>query len=117
MNETGSAIAVAIVLIPLVVIWVMALFHIIVKRNDLSMGWKGIWFAVVVSIPYIGVLVYSFVRPPAPLKRRAGDDPTATRRAIDDVHRLVANHDAGTVTDERFVAEKDLIFGLKASAA
>jgi len=28
MNETGSAIAVAIVLIPLAVIWVMALFHI-----------------------------------------------------------------------------------------
>ena len=117
MNETESVVAVAIVLIPLIVIWVVALFHIVVKRNGLSMGWKAIWFAAVVFVPYIGVLIYAIVRPPAPLRRRANDDPTATRRAIDDMHRLVANHDAGAITDEQFAAEKDLIFGLEASTA
>ncbi len=112
MSDTGQIVAVAIVLIPLAVIWALVLFHIIVRRSDLSIGWKGIWSAAVIVIPYIGVLIYAFVRPPAPVKGLRDTDPTATRRAIDEIHRLEANHESGSITDREFAAEKSAIFGL-----
>ncbi len=117
MIESERIAAVAIVLIPLGVIWIVALFHIIVRRNDLSIGWKGIWSAAVILIPYVGVLIYAFVRPPVPVKRSHDNDPTATRRAIDEIHRVVADHDSGSITDAQFASKKAAIFGTGSTAA
>ena len=112
MSSTGQIAAVAIVLIPLGVIWALALFHIVVRRSDLSIGWKGIWSAAVILIPYVGVLIYAFVRPPVPVKRSHDNDPTATRRAIDEIHRLVAEHDSDSITDDQFASKKAAVFGI-----
>jgi hypothetical protein len=112
MNEAGRIVAAAIVLIPLGVIWILALFHIILRRNDLSAGWKGVWSAAVILIPYVGVLIYVFVRPPAPVKGPRSNDPTATRRAIDELHQLVAEHEAGAISDTDFATDKAAIFGM-----
>ncbi len=112
MSSTGQIAAVAIVLIPLGVIWALALFHIVVRRSDLSIGWKGIWSAAVILIPYIGVLIYAFVRPPAPVRGLRDNDPTATRRAIDEIHHLASEHGAGTITDGQFASKKAAVFGI-----
>jgi hypothetical protein len=112
MTGIGDGVAGAIILVPLFALWVLALFSILVKRSDLSLGWKGIWSAVVIFIPYVGVLIYAFVRPPAQTKRLGSDDPTATGQAIDQIHHLVADHEAGTITDDQFAAGKALIFGV-----
>ncbi len=112
MIEAESIVAVSIVLIPLGVIWLLALYHIIAKRSDLTIGWKAIWSAAVVLIPYVGVLIYAFLRPPAPVKGSRHNDPTATRRAIDEIHRLVADHDSDSITDDQFASKKAAIFGM-----
>lgn len=112
MTDLESLVAVGVIAIPLFAMWFLALFNILVRRRDLSIGWKGIWSAVVIMIPYIGLLVYVIVRPPAPAKGSRDDDPTATRRAIDDIHRLVSDHDAAVVTEAQFAAQKATVFGI-----
>ena len=112
MNEAERVVAVAIVLIPLGVIWLVAFYHIIAKRSDLTIGWKAIWSAIVVLIPYVGVLIYAFVRPPAPMKGSRHDDPTATKRAIDELHHLVEGYDSGSITDDQFASKKAAVFGM-----
>ncbi len=112
MNDAEQAIAIAIIVIPLAGIWIVALTHIIAKRSDLSLGWKGIWSTVVIAIPYIGVLIYAFVRPPTPLRGDRDSDPTATRTAIDEIHRLVSEHDDGAITDVHFASKKAAVLGL-----
>lgn len=112
MRETETVVAVGIVLVPLFAMWVVALFHILAKRDDLSVGWKGIWSAIVVLLPYLGVLIYAFIRPPAQAKGSGAGDSTATGQAIDRVHRLVVDHDSGAITDEQFASRKAAVFGI-----
>ncbi|MEA3502697.1 MAG: hypothetical protein U9R47_07975 [Actinomycetota bacterium] len=112
MSETQEFLAVAIVLIPLVVMWVLALFNITVRRHDLSIGWKGIWSATVILIPYIGVLLYVIVRPPAQPKAPGRSGPTAADQAIDQIHHAIAEHDSGSITNEEFAAQKADVFGI-----
>ncbi len=112
MRDAGPIIAVGIVLVPLVAMWIFALFNIVVKRNDLSIGWKGIWSTIVILIPYIGVLVYAIVRPPAQVMGPAHSDSTATSQAMDRIHRMKTEHDSGSITDEQFAANKAAVFGM-----
>ena len=117
MSEIEQIFAIGVVTIPLIAIWLLALFHIVVRRSDLSIWWKGIWSATVLLIPYIGVLVYVFVRPPVQAKGLRDGDPTATRRAIEELHRLVADHDSGSIAEDHFATRKAAIFGIGSSAA
>ncbi len=112
MNGAEQTLAIAIVVVPLAVIWIVALFHIIARRSDLSIGWKGIWSVVVILIPYIGLLIYAFVRPTTPLKGNRDTDPTATRTAIDEIHRLVSERDDGAITNSQFASKKAAVLGL-----
>ncbi len=112
MREAQTIVAAGLVLVPLAVMWLIALFDIITKRGDLSIGWKGIWSAVVILIPYVGVLIYAIVRFPAQVTGPAHNDSTATSQAIDHVHRLVMDHESGSITDEEFASDKAVVFGL-----
>ncbi|MEA2023060.1 MAG: hypothetical protein U9N79_02080 [Actinomycetota bacterium] len=112
MRDAGPIIAIGIVLVPLVAMWIFSLFNIVVKRNDLSIGWKGIWSAIVILIPYIGVLVYAVVRPPAQAMGPDQNDSTATGQAMDRIRRVTAEHDSGSITDEEFAADKAAVFGI-----
>jgi hypothetical protein len=116
VSETETIVAVGIVLIPLTAIWLLALFNIVARRGDLSIGWKGIWSAVVILIPYLGVLIYAIVRPPAQMKGPGYSDPTVTGQAIDQIHRLTTEHDSGAITDGEFASRKALIFGIEEPA-
>ena len=112
MTETTNLAVVAIVLVPLLVIWALALFNIIVRRSDLSIVWKGVWSAAVILIPYVGVLIYATVRPPTQPQGSGDSDTTATGQAIDEIHHVVAEHEAGVIDDSRFAADKAAIFGM-----
>jgi MFS family permease len=112
VTEAESVAAVGIVLVPLLAMWVLALFHIVAKRSDLSIGWKAIWSATVLLIPFIGVLIYVFVRPSAPSRGPAHKSESVTRKAIDEIHGLIADHESGSITDDQFASRKAAVFGL-----
>jgi len=106
--------AAAVVVIPLVIIWLAALFHIVARRPDLSISWKGIWAIAVLAVPYIGVFIYTMLRPPRAPRRKGANDPTAVGAAIERLRSLVTAHADGTIDDGEFAAEKAEVFGLAA---
>ena len=97
---------------PLVVLWGAALFDIVVRRRDLSLGQKLIWSALVILVPYVGVLMYAVLRTPRAPTPTGGGDQTAAGTAIDDLARLVEAHNGGEITDEEFSQRKAAVFGL-----
>jgi hypothetical protein len=112
MTADTTLVLTALVLIPLVVLWVAALFHIVVRRHDLSVPRKAIWSGLVILVPYLGVLLYAALRPPRPPTPTGGEDPTAAGTAIEQLAGLVDAHDAGSITDQEFSLRKAAVFGL-----
>ncbi len=116
MSPAVEVPLVAVVLIPLLFLWAAALFHIFRRRPDLSLQWKGIWSAVVLVFPYVGVLLYAMLRPPAEIERgQAGHhDPTPLAGALARLQTLVEDHDRGRIGDDAYLAAKREVFGLDA---
>lgn len=112
MTVTAEALTIAVVIVPLAILWISALFHIIARRPDLSIPWKGIWAATVVMLPFVGVMIYAIVRPPLPPGRTADHDPSAIAVAVEQTRDLIAAHERGAIDDETFAADKARIFGL-----
>ena len=83
MTADATLLLTALVIVPLVILWIAALFHIVVRRPDLSFGRKAIWSGLVVLVPYIGVLMYAALRPPRPPTPTGGEDQTAAGAAIE----------------------------------
>jgi hypothetical protein len=109
--DTGFLL-IALVLAPLVILWIVALFHILVRREDLSLGWKAIWSGVVIAMPYVGLLIYAALRPPRSHTPTGGEDGTAAGAAIEQLAQLATAHDDGTIGDEEFSQRKRAVFGL-----
>lgn len=105
-----------LVIAPLFVLWVVALFHIVARRPDLSVSGKGIWSAVVILLGYAGLLLYMMFRPPRPATRNGIEDNTAGQAALNDLGRLIGDHDAGSISDEAFARDKAALFGLEGAA-
>lgn len=116
MNDATAILAGLVVLVPLAILWISALFHIIARRPDLSLPWKGAWSATVILLPFIGVMIYAAVRPPRPPKRTGTDDPSVVAAAMEQTRELVAAHDRGAIDDEEFAAGTARIFGLTRTA-
>jgi len=112
VNFEAGTFLVAVVLVPLVILWLTALFHIVAKRPDLSIAWKGIWSAAVVFVPYVGVLLYGMLRPPRPPERTGGKDPTAVDAAFARIGELQTAHDEGAISDAEYAEGKRMVFGL-----
>ena len=54
-------------------LYVRALVDIFRRRHDLSSGGKAAWAVVLLLIPFIGLLVYTMLRPPdSQIAQRAG---------------------------------------------
>lgn len=107
-----EVLPIAVILVPLSVLWALALLHIMTRRPDLSTSWKGIWSATVIMLPFVGVMIYSMLRPPRPPKRNGPDDPSAVARALEDARELAAAHERGAISDESFAAGKAQLFGV-----
>ena len=116
MSVEADLALVVLVIAPLFVLWIVALFHIVARRPDLSVGRKGIWSAIVLLLGYAGLLLYVMFRPPRPVARSGAEDATAGRTALRRVSRLIAAHNAGSISDEEFAREKAAVFGLEQAA-
>ena len=112
MTADATLLLTALVIVPLVILWIAALFHIVLRRPDLSFGRKAIWSGLVVLVPYVGVLMYTALRPPRPPTPTGGEDQTAAGTAIEELARLVDAHNGGAITDEEFSQRKAAVFGL-----
>ena len=45
------------------VMWVRALWDLVTQRDDLSAGSKVLWAIAMLVFPFIGLLVYTMLRP------------------------------------------------------
>jgi len=112
MTVDATLLLTALVIVPLVILWIAALLHIVVRRTDLSFGRKVIWSGLVVLVPYVGVLMYAALRPPRPPTPTGGEDQTAAGAAIEELAQLVDDQNVGAITDEEFSQRKAAVFGL-----
>jgi hypothetical protein len=55
------ALWICLIVIPAALLWVGAVFHIVLFRADLKWWHRLIWLAVVLLIPVVGALAYAFV--------------------------------------------------------
>jgi signal transduction histidine kinase len=104
-----------LIYVPLLLIWGFSIFDIF-RRDDLSGGWKALWFAVVLLIPFLGTLVYLLTRPPgATREERQAIEQSARTYAPNDtasqIKVLAELHDAGKLTDAEFASEKAKLIG------
>ena len=114
-----------VIFLPLVLVWVFALVDIF-QRDDLSGGWKAVWVACVILVPFFGTLVYLITRPPGGTARERQEIDEASREFVEryspddrasQLKVLSDLHDRGKLTDEEFAAEKSRLLGGTASAA
>ncbi len=98
------------------VIWIfIRLFADIFRRRDLSGVMKVVWILVLFWIPFLGAMIYIIARPkdapgdifpsPAPAPAQAQPTPVASSSA-DEIAKLAALRDAGTITPAEFDAAK-----------
>jgi hypothetical protein len=57
------AILIAIVVVLFLVLWVRALIDVWGHRPDLSGGAKAAWTIIMLILPFIGLLLYTMLRP------------------------------------------------------
>lgn len=94
--------------------WVMAIwifiqvFADIFRRRDLSGAWKVIWIVILFAVPFLGALIYIIARPVTQQdKEDMARISEAQRRiegysAADEIAKLVALRDAGSITAQEF---------------
>jgi signal transduction histidine kinase len=104
-----------LIYVPLLLIWGFSIFDIF-RRDDLSGGWKALWFVVVLLIPFLGTLVYLLTRPPGATReeRQAIEQSVRTYAPNDTASQikvLAELHDAGKLTDAEFASEKAKLLG------
>jgi hypothetical protein len=114
MNADTTFLLSLLVMVPLVVLWGAALFDIVIRRRDLSLGRKSIWSVLVVLVPYVGVLMYAALRTPRAATPTDGEDQSAAGAAIRELGGLVEAHDSGMISDAEFSHGKAAVFGLTA---
>lgn len=92
----------------------------IFRRNDIGGFSKALWLAFVILVPFLGTIVYLYVRPVgATEQERTALDP-ASRESVrryspgdraSQLETLAGLHDRGKLTDAEFAAEKARILG------
>ena len=97
--------------VPLVILWAVALWDNW-RMAGRSVAAKIGWSAVVVLLPVVGAAIYFAVRPippaAAPARGRSGGIAV-----VDELETLIAAHDRGELSEERYVAEKAKLFAPK----
>jgi hypothetical protein len=106
----------------LLIAWIWVVISVIVdifRSDDLS-GWaKALWTIFVIIIPWLGVLIYLIARGQGMAERsykQAAEQEARTRAYIqdaaasgstaDEIAKLAALRDAGTITDAEYESQK-----------
>ena len=110
-------------------IWVFVILISDIFRDHELSGWaKALWILLLIIFPLIGSLIYIIVRGPGMAERRANEASAAkadfdayVREAAassgggggpaDDISRLAALRDSGTITEEEFQSMKARVVG------
>jgi len=100
-----------VVIVPLVLIEMLALFHLLARRPDLGLASKAGWAAGIVLIPFIGSLAYVLLRSPGAASGKAIGEQ-ATGSTMQQLRDLMASHDSGSVDDNQYTAAKEKLFGV-----
>jgi hypothetical protein len=113
-------------------IWVfIAVLMDLFRDHTVSGAGKAVWVVGLILFPLVGCLVYLIVRGPS-MRQRALDQATAAQKdfdsyvrttvsttgntAVDDLSRLAALRDSGTISDEEFQSMKARIIGTAGGA-
>jgi uncharacterized membrane protein len=99
------------------VIWIfIRVFADIFRRTDMTGVSKALWILAIFIIPLFGALIYIISRPhtegdiawggPQAPAVAAAAAPVASASVADQITKLTALHDAGTLTDAEFEAAK-----------
>jgi hypothetical protein len=108
-----------LIFLPLAMIWAFALIDIF-RRDDIGGGWKAVWVACVILVPFFGTLIYLITRPSGATKEERVAIDQASREfvekyspssAAEQLQVLSDLHDRGKLTDEEFAAEKARLLG------
>ena len=103
---------VILVVIPLILLWIAALADAF-SRSDLSWPKKIAWAVAILLLPFLGVALYFIARPPNPPEgKRYGDEEPRTTAVVDTLENLRAQHAAGELSDEAYLAAKRQAMGL-----
>jgi hypothetical protein len=110
-----------LIFLPLLLVWTFALVDIF-RRDDIGGGWKAVWVATVILVPFVGTLVYLMVRPKGAtpderaLAELTRDSAAASGGGVASQLQALADlHDRGKLTDDEFAAEKARLLGTGAS--
>jgi phospholipase D-like protein/putative oligomerization/nucleic acid binding protein len=108
-----------LIFLPLALIWAFALIDIF-RRDDIGGGWKAVWVACVILVPFFGTLIYLITRPAGATKEERVAIDAASREfvatyspssAAEQLQMLSDLHDRGKLTDDEFAAEKARLLG------
>ena len=125
--ELGDAIL-SIMWFFLFFIWIIILFQVILdlfRSHDLG-GWgKAGWLIFILFLPYLGVFVYLIARGKGMSERHLADAKQSeaafkeyvqsaagsSASPADEISKLAALRDAGTISEEEFQSQKAKILG------
>lgn len=108
-----------LIFLPLAMIWAFALIDIF-RRDDIGGGWKAVWVACVILVPFFGTLIYLITRPAGATKEERVAIDEASRDFVakyspsstaEQLQVLADLHDRGKLTDDEFAAEKARLLG------
>ena len=108
-----------LIFLPLAMIWAFALIDLF-RRDDIGGGWKAVWVACVILVPFFGTLIYLITRPAGATKEERVAIDEASRdyvakyspsSAAEQLQMLSDLHDRGKLTDDEFAAEKARLLG------
>ena len=108
-----------LIFLPLAMIWAFALIDIF-RRDDIGGGWKAVWVACVILVPFFGTLIYLITRPSGATKEERVAIDEASRDFVakyspsstaSELQVLSDLHDRGKLTDDEFAAEKARLLG------
>jgi hypothetical protein len=108
-----------LIFLPLAMIWAFALVDIF-RRDDIGGGWKAVWVACVILVPFFGTLAYLITRPAGATKEERVALDEASREFVarysptdgaSQLQTLADLHDRGKLTDAEFEAEKARVLG------
>ena len=114
-----------LIFLPLAMIWAFALIDIF-RRDDIGGGWKAVWVACVILVPFFGTLIYLITRPAGATKEERVMIDEASREFVEkyspgstasELQVLSDLHDRGKLTDDEFAAEKARLIGAGTSAS
>jgi dolichyl-phosphate-mannose--protein O-mannosyl transferase len=112
LEMTASVFVVIAITVPLFLLWLAVVVDLL-RRKDLSIPKKIMWLAIVILMVHVGVLLYFIFRPvPPPSGKRDRDRTDRASAIVTSIELLHADHEAGDITDDDYLAAKRELLGL-----